>query len=255
MSNRFGCVLLMGDCSDLADAAETFARARFDVQHASRHSRDERQFPQAATAAVARGKVDVLFNYLAPMYVPPSVLRGVRREAINFHPAPPAWPGIGSASYALYRGDKTFGATAHRMTNKIDAGEIVRVVRFPVHPDDTCATLSNRGRRATLELFFDVCQEIEVAGHAVPSGDCWERAALTRAEFDQWMTLSRTDPPDEIARKVRALRHPKFPGPFFEIDGVRVEVPRSFDFSESPNTLSSLRPPNRDTESTRGEHE
>ena len=122
MPKKYSCVLLMTDRSDLADAAEAFARERFDVRYTSRHSRNEREFPQEAASAIAEGNVDLLLNYLAPMYVPKVVLQAIQREAINFHPAPPAWPGIGSASYALYRGDRTFGATAHRMTTTIDGG-------------------------------------------------------------------------------------------------------------------------------------
>ncbi len=221
---RYTCVLVSTDRTDLADAAEACARACFDVRHVSRHPRREREFPAAAAEAVAGGGIDVLLNYLAPMIVPGRVLQSVRREALNFHPAPPAWPGIGSASYALYHGDRTFGATVHRMTATIDAGEIVRVARFPIEALDTCESLFARALDMTRELFSDVCDELARAGQLVPSGDRWERPAITRREFEQWMTLSADDPADEIARKVRALRHPHLPGPFFEIDGVRVPV-------------------------------
>ena len=224
MAHRYRCVLLTSDQLDLAGPVEDFARSKFDVCHVSAHSRQERRFPPAAAEAVAGGDVDILLNYLAPMIVPGPVLRGVHREAINFHPGPPAWPGIGSASYALYRGDETFGATAHRMTTTVDGGEIVRVVRFPVLPDDTCGTLCDRAREFTLELFYEVSGELSRFGQIATSGDSWERSAVTRAEFERWMTLSVSDTPDEIAKKVRALAHPRFPGPFFEVGGVRMAV-------------------------------
>ena len=255
MPKRYSCVLLMTDRSDLADAAEAFARERFDVRYTSRHSRNERKFPQEAASAIAQGSVDLLLNYLAPMYVPKVVLQAIQREAINFHPAPPAWPGIGSASYALYRGDPTFGATAHRMTTTIDGGEIVGVAQFSVCSEDTCESLFSRALRATLDLFFEVCQELTLDGHAVPTGDHWERAAVTRAEFERWMTLAPTDSPDQIARKMRALKHPRFPGPFFEINGVRMEVPKDFDPIKNPDSLSSLWESNGSNESNRGPDE
>lgn len=224
MTAKLSCVLLLTDRAELADAAEAAASALFDVRYVSRHARGETVFPAAAAATIAAGGIDVLLNYLAPMIVPAAVLNAVRCEAINFHPAPPAWPGIGSASYALYRGDDTFGATVHRMTARIDAGDIVKVLRFPVRADDTCESLFGRGLASTLTLFHDVCGELARTGRLAPSGDRWERPAVTRAEFERWMTLSPADPPDEIARKVRALRHPRLPGPFFEVDGVRVPV-------------------------------
>lgn len=214
----------MSDRGDLANAAEAHARTCFDVRHVSRHARNERRVPDRAASVLGSGEIDFLLNYLAPMIVPRRLLDWARRDAINFHPAPPAWPGIGSASYALYRGDHEFGATAHRMTEQIDAGEIVDVVTFPIDSKDGCDALFERALQATLPLFRRVCDALARHGAIDASGDRWARPAIGRAEFERWMTLSPHDPPDEIARKVRALKHPRFPGPFFEIDGVRVPV-------------------------------
>ncbi len=224
MPVKYRCVLLMTDQAYFADPAEAVALALFDVRHVSRHARQERAFPAAAAEAVARGDVDVLLNFLAPMIVPARVLDGIRREAINFHPATPDWPGLGSASYALHRGDAEFGVTAHRMTAAIYDGEIVRVMRFPIEREDTCESLSNRARGHSVGVFRDVCEELARSGRLQPSGDRWARPAITRREFEHWMLLSPEDSRDEVARKVRALRHSRLPGPFFLIDGARVQV-------------------------------
>jgi len=224
MSARYRGVLLMTDRADIADPAEAWASARFDIRHASRHARSERTFPAAATDAVRGGDIDVLLNFLAPMIVPTAVLDRIRCAAINIHPAPPDWPGIGSASYALYRGDATFGVTAHRMTAAIDGGEIVRVLRFPIEASDTCDSINDRALRRSLDVFRDVCDELAETGAVAASGDRWARPAITRREFEAWMTLSPRDSRDEVARKVRALKHPRLPGPFFLIDGVKVPV-------------------------------
>lgn len=222
---RYRCVLLTSDRPDLADGAEACARGLFQVQHVSRHARSERRFPDAAARVIDGGGVDFLLNYLAPMLVPARVLDAVERDSINFHPAPPAWPGIGSASFALYHEDAAFGVTAHRMTPAIDAGEIVRTSSVPIYPHDGCEALFERALLATLPLFREVCAELASAGEIPASGQQWARPAITRAEFERWMTVRPTDPPAEVARKVRALRHSRFPGPFYEIDGVRVPVP------------------------------
>jgi methionyl-tRNA formyltransferase len=224
MPVKYRCVLLATDRADLAGPAEAVASALFDVVHASRHARQETAFPAAAVDAVGRGDVDVLLNFLAPMIVPSRVLDGVRREAINFHPATPDWPGIGSASYALYRGDAEFGVTAHRMTATIDGGEIVRVARFPVERGDTCESLFDRALRRSVSVFRDVCEDLARNGGLRPSGDRWARPAITRREFERWMLLSPADSREEVARKVRALKHSRLPGPFFLIDGELVPV-------------------------------
>ena len=178
-----------------------------------------------ATAPAGAQTVDFLFNYLSPIILPPGVLGALRRASVNFHPAPPEWPGVGSASYALYAGDAAFGATAHLMTEKPDAGAILRVRRFPVAPDDTCERLFDRALAETLVLFKELLPEIARTGQPVPNGEAWARKAITRAQFERWMTLPPDAPPEEVRRKVRALRHSRFPGPFVELAGVRFALP------------------------------
>ena len=159
------------------------------------------------------------------MRVPDDALAGVRREAINFHPGPPAWPGIGAPSYALFSRETTFGVTAHRMTSVIDGGEIVGVLTFPIFPEDSCDLLHARALHYSLTLFFDTCHALARDGRLSASGDEWGRRAVTRAEFEAWMTLSDTDTPDTVDRKVRALRHPRFPGPFVYFSGHKFQLP------------------------------
>ncbi len=226
MNGRYRCVLLLSDHEHLAAPAEAFARTLFDVRHVSRHARGERALPPAAVDASLGGDIDFLLNFLSPIIVPERMLRAVRLAAINFHPGPPEWPGVGAPSYALYHGDDMFGATAHRMTSDVDAGEIVRVVTFPIATGETCDALFERALHYSLSLFFEIAFGLARDGQVGAAACRWARPAMTRAQFDAWMQLSPADSPDEIARKVRALRHPRYPGPFMVVDGVSVDMSR-----------------------------
>lgn len=219
------CILLTSDNEHLASSAETFARTLFDVRHVSRHSRSQKSLPSELVSLTQESEIDFLFNFLSPMIIPGSVLGAVKRASINFHPAPPEWPGVGSASYAIYENDRTFGVTAHVMTEKIDAGPIVRVIRFPIFPADTCDRLFGRALNYSLILFYEVLSEIGQSGAVPSTGETWKRRTLTRAQFEKWITVSPQDPSDEIQRKVRAVRHSRFPGPFIEVAGLRFELP------------------------------
>jgi len=219
------CILLTSDNEQLASSAEAFARSLFDVRHVSRHNRNQKALPPEVVDLIDRSEIDFLFNFLSPMIIPGNILRAVKRAAVNFHPAPPEWPGVGSASYALYENDQSFGVTAHVMTEKIDAGPIVRVVRFPIFPADTCDRLFDRALNYTLILFYEVLAEIVHSGAVPSSGEAWKRKALTRAQFEKWITLSPQDPLEEVQRKARAIRHSRFPGPYIEVAGLRFELP------------------------------
>jgi methionyl-tRNA formyltransferase len=227
MSKPMSCFLLTSDHEHLSGAAEQFARRLFDVRHVSRYPRGTRELaPEVEQIARSRSeRIDYLFNFLSPVIVPPQILRSVRKSSINFHPAPPKWPGVGSASLALYEGDEVFGATAHAMTAKVDSGAILRAIRFPILAEDDCQSLFGRALDFALLLFYDVLTELARGGKIDPSGETWERRAVTRAQFETWMRVSLDDEPEDVVRKARALSHTRLPGPYVELAGMRFYLP------------------------------
>jgi methionyl-tRNA formyltransferase len=221
---RPSCALLLSDHAGLADSAEAFVRAAFDVRYTVRRSRWDNRVDSNMEAAFEPG-FDCLFNFLCPVILPERLLQKVRGPAVNFHPAPPEWPGIGSPSLALYHGETTFGATAHLMVGKVDSGAILKVIRFPIADAETCETLFARSLAHALLLLYQVGSEIAVGNTLSPNGETWKRPALTRRQFEDWMTLDVAADPEEVRRKVRALRHSKFPGPFVNLAGYRFALP------------------------------
>jgi methionyl-tRNA formyltransferase len=224
-SSKYSCILLTSDREHLSSAAETFARKLFDVKHVSRYPRGAKHLAAEVTDLTRGGEVDFLFNYLSPVIVPERILQSIRRGAINFHPAPSEWPGIGSASYALFEGDETFGVTAHLMTSKVDSGPIVRSLRFPIVADDDCESLFARALNFSLFLFYDVLAMVAQTGTANACNEKWKRDAIRRAEFEKWMRISPSDSAEEVRRKVRALHHSMLPGPYVEVAGMRFHLP------------------------------
>src|SRR5436190_2105053 len=103
------CMLLMSDHMSHSDAAEKFARALFDVRCAPRFHRRETVLPAEIARIAQTEKIDYILNYLSPVLLKKEILASIKKASINFHPAPPEWPGVGTASYALYEGDKTYG--------------------------------------------------------------------------------------------------------------------------------------------------
>lgn len=225
MYHKPSCILLLGDQAGVVDAAEAYARRLFDVWCAPRATRVQKNLDASVMAAVQRGPVDFILNFLSPVVVPSTVLSMAKKAAVNFHPAPPRWPGVGSASFALYEGDAEFGATAHLMAQKVDSGPILRTIRFPIVRDDDCELLWSRALHHTLTLFYDVSFDLAMHAGVAPSGEKWERPAVTRKQFEQWMVIPAGATVEEVRRKVRALRHPRFPGPFMEVAGMRIVAP------------------------------
>jgi methionyl-tRNA formyltransferase len=147
-----------------------------------------------------------LIGFVTPVVVPARILKRIGYGAYNFHPGPPEYPGWMPSHFAIHDGASQFGATAHVMIEKVDAGPIVAVERFAIPPDADAETLEQAayiqaarllwrlagtlatdraplpeipvqwsGRRSTRRLFAELLGNadfrIEPAG-AMPAGEC-----------------------------------------------------------------------------------
>jgi methionyl-tRNA formyltransferase len=82
-----------------------------------------------------------LIGFVTPVLVPARILNRFGYGAYNFHPGPPEYPGWMPSHFAIHDGVGKFGATAHIMIEKVDAGPIVAVERFAVPPNAVLETL------------------------------------------------------------------------------------------------------------------
>jgi methionyl-tRNA formyltransferase len=57
-------------------------------------------------------KGDFLISYLAQWIIPAAVLEKATWAAINFHPGPPEYPGIGCTNFAVYNREKISASPA-----------------------------------------------------------------------------------------------------------------------------------------------
>ncbi|MEO8679074.1 MAG: formyltransferase family protein [Vicinamibacterales bacterium] len=159
---------------------------------------------------------DYLFSFVGPWIVPAAALTGTRQAAWNFHPGPPAYPGIGCYNFALYDEAAEYGVTCHEMAPAVDTGRIVRVVRFPVFPEDTVALLKERSMAYLLVLFYDVVGALLKGVPPGVSDERWTRQPYTRQQLDALCRLDHGMSAAEIRRRVRATTFPGAPGPYFE---------------------------------------
>jgi methionyl-tRNA formyltransferase len=207
-------ILLLSKTSDTCRAAQRFLRAR-----AAECLIVEGERTDPMPDAVSSWSGDYLVSFLGPWIVPASVLARVRTAAINFHPGPPEYPGIGCYNFALYDEVPDYGVTCHEMATRVDSGPIVRTARFPIHADDSVASLKARSLAHMLTLFEDVMDGVVSGRPLQHSGEQWTRRAYTRRELDELCRLVPDMSQREIDRRVRATTFPGAPGPYFDRGG------------------------------------
>ncbi len=98
--------------------------------------------------------IDYLFSIGNLKILPGSVITAPRCEAVNFHDGPlPEMAGLNVPNWAILEGRDSHAITWHTMTDKVDGGDILAQIEFPVDPSDTALALNAKCFEAGLEAF------------------------------------------------------------------------------------------------------
>jgi len=210
-------ILFIGKANDpyTDDAAET-VRQLFEDATIVRIARGDK-IPEAATSWTG----DWLISFLCPAILTNSLLDRATVGAINFHPGPPSYPGVGCTNFALYNREKRYGVTCHFMASKVDTGPIIEVRHLPVYENDSVLTLTKRCYAYQIQLFHEILHRILTGVELMPNGLKWERTPYTSHDFNELNTISPDMTEEEIARRTRATVFPGFPGPELVLFGKR----------------------------------
>ena len=150
--------------------------------------------------------------------LPETLLERAGTAALNFHPAPPEYPGSGSCNWALYNGDLEFGVTLHHMNGQIDASEIIEVRRFPILAQENLDSLVQRSREHAYDFFIETVDRLSSDSFdfhtyltSGTSAERWAGKARRIAAIDKLQRVSPDISEKELARIIRATHTKKFP--------------------------------------------
>ena len=149
-------------------------------------------------------KGDVIISYLSQWIIPKPVLENAKIAALNFHPGPPEYPGIGCTNFAVYNREDQFGVTCHRMLSKVDTGEIIAVDRFPIFETDTVYSITQRCYSHILNMFYNIVSALMNGENIQSCGEAWKRKPYLRKELDELCRLTPDMDIQEIERRIRA---------------------------------------------------
>lgn len=164
---------------------------------------------------------DLVISFCSPWIIPGSILKAARIAALNFHPGPPEYPGIGCTNFAIYNNETTFGIVCHHMAEKVDTGPIVCVKRFPLYPTDSVLSLTQRCYDVMSAAFAEVLGEIISTRRIPAAAATWARRPYRRRELNELCRLTLDMPRAEMARRIRATEFPGAQGAYIELNGFR----------------------------------
>ena len=144
-----------------------------------------------------------LIAFVTAEIVPPSVLARLGYGAFNFHPGPPSYPGWAPAHFALYERAKEFGATAHVMVERVDAGPIVDVARFPIPSNISVLGLEGLAYAHLAQLFWRLAKSLATDPQlpaALPVR--WGSKKYSRRAYRAICDIPLDIPKDELDRRL-----------------------------------------------------
>jgi len=151
---------------------------------------------------------DYIISFLSPLILPSTILDKAKKAAINFHPAPPEYPGIGCYNFAIYDNRKEYGVTCHYLIERIDSGQIIAVKRFPMYGNESIITLKEKTMVYLTALFYEMINYI-IEGEELPkSNESWSREPYKRTDFQELCTLNLEMSEEELAKRLNATYFP-----------------------------------------------
>lgn len=127
---------------------------------------------------------DWIISFKSDLIIPANVLSRAKKGAINFHPCPPKYRGLGGYWWAIHNNDRSFGVTCHHMNERIDHGHIIKVATFPIWEHETESSLKHKAAIAALDLLYKTLDDIISGKRLEPCGVEWHPHLYTQKELN-----------------------------------------------------------------------
>jgi len=147
-----------------------------------------------------------LIAFVTPEIVPADILNRLGYGAFNFHPGPPSYPGWAPAHFALYNRSTEFGATAHVMAERVDAGPIIDVVRFPIPAGISVFGLEGMAYARLAHLFWRMAKLLATDAAPLPTLPIqWGSKKYSRRSYRAICDIPLDIPKDEFDHRLKVF--------------------------------------------------
>jgi methionyl-tRNA formyltransferase len=170
-------------------------------------------------------KIDYIFCFRSHFILNKKIISKAKIHAINFHPGPPAYRGIGCVNFSLLNNDKKYGATVHLINEKIDNGKILLVSKFKILKNDDILSLLRRTYNVQLKQLRFVIKSIKLYGGQLDflvkkNKVKWSKKLYTRNELNKLYHINNKISKKKVETLLRATVTEHFK-PFVKIGNAK----------------------------------
>ena len=177
---------------------------------------------------ILKKNYSLILSFKSYYILPEKLINKADIAAINFHPGPPKYRGIGCLNYALYENSKVYGITTHMMNKKIDNGKIIDVKKFKIKKSETVDTLLKKTNEEMLDRAKYIINNLIKNKYFLKNKIIknqnfkWSKTIKNRNELDKFYQIKLLDSNKEIKKKIRATNSKLFK-PYLRIKGFLFE--------------------------------
>ncbi|MGH7143712.1 MAG: formyltransferase [Planctomycetota bacterium] len=174
--------------------------------------------------ALAALNPEVVFSFYYRTVLKKRILNLFKRGAFNLHGSLlPAYRGCAPINWQILHGETRTGVTLHRMTPRIDGGDIIDQLPLDIGPDDT-ALMAFEAMLPVMKQVLDRClpKILDGSVQGRPQ-DNTHASYFGRRRPDDGRLLFATMTAVQAYNLMRAVAYP-YPGTFFFRDAEKVQV-------------------------------
>lgn len=171
-------------------------------------------------------KYDYIFSFRSHYILKKKLINKAVYAAINFHPGPPKYRGIGCVNYALYENSKYYGATAHIIDKKIDNGNIINAKIFKIKKNDSVESLLERTYKVQVKQFKNITDQL-IKNHKnlqkmLNSNKKikWSKKIRNKAYLNKFYEINKNISLINLKKKIRSTITKKYK-PYIKIHGLK----------------------------------
>lgn len=183
--------------------------------------------------------IDLMFMVNWRYRVPPAVYKQASLGAYVFHDALlPAYRGFSPTVWAIVNGEERTGATLFRVSEEIDAGDIVDQLAVPIGADDVIDGVTERVTAAYVDLLRRNFAAL-AGGQATlrPQDEGAATYVCRRTPEDN--RIDWREPAERIYNLIRAVGAP-YPGAYTTVDGKTLRVWRAARVVDPPRYVGRI---------------
>ena len=172
-------------------------------------------YKQKLTKKILNWSGDYILSFRSLLILPEKILRNAKYAAINFHPGPPKYRGVGCLNYAVYENEKYYGITVHLMRKKIDYGEILKVQRFKINNLDNLDKILDITHRklfliTTYFIKKIIQNKLDIKKLIKLNKFRWSKKIKSKSDLDNFYIINKNITKKNLQKKLRATITKKF---------------------------------------------